>query len=319
MKLVSGKYSGLGEWILKLLVLALAVYIISDRLSSTDYQSISTYHWNTPYLLIPMFFVLWLLNLLLDARIWQNVHALINPIKLSSALKTNLVSYSLAFITPANSGELAGRYIMMESETDRSKTIFLTFWSHFPRLITKLLLGLLAFLWWVHSEHNSLSLLTISLLIPLVLTAYFKFRSIQNWLSGLGWKHYRLQNYIVSNRPLFVEKLKLLMLSGLKFATYNSQFILILLLWSNTALSLEIVATVIGVYVIGAFIPTVPLADFLVKAGIAISLFNADIVDESLLINAALVTWFFNLAIPALTGGLIIFRFDLLRGLKKTA
>src|SRR5690606_9251306 len=83
----------------------------------------------------------WAANLLFDAIIWQVVNNFVENISLRRAFKTNFVCYALAFITPANSGELAGRYVMLNQKGDRQKTVFLTFWSHFPRFVTKFLLG----------------------------------------------------------------------------------------------------------------------------------------------------------------------------------
>ena len=135
------KYPAWLQWLLKLIIFGAAVLIVSRRLSFENYEGIFAQEMHDPALLIPAFVILWMVNLFLDARIWQRVHEMLAPIGIKAALHTNLVCYALSFVTPVNSGELAGRYLMLDPDLDRRKAAFLTYWSHFPRLIVKLILG----------------------------------------------------------------------------------------------------------------------------------------------------------------------------------
>ncbi len=311
------KYPPWIDWFLKLLILGIALAVIITRLNSTPYEGVFTYTWNHSELILPIFALLWFLNLVLDARIWQKVHRFISSISLRKALKTNLVCYTLAFITPVNSGELAGRYLMLESQAYRRKTVFLTFWSHLPRLAVKLILGGFAFIFFVESESNAYLKWIAGTLMLLVFIGYFLFIHIQQWLSKHGWRKLKLEDYLIKDRPKFLEKLDLLALATIKFLTYNLQFLLLLMMWGNLSLSMDLLVPVIATYVLGAMIPTLPMVDFVVKAGIAFAIFDPNLVSESILLNAALTTWLFNLAIPALAGGIIILRTDLRSSLRK--
>jgi hypothetical protein len=313
------KYPGWLQWFIKLIIIVAALLVITRRLESESYQGIFSYPWHQPGLLIPAFLTLWLVNLLLDARIWQRAHYLLDRISISKAIETNLVCYTLSFITPVNSGELAGRYIMLEPSLDRRKTVFLTFWSHFPRLIVKILLGTMVLVillegavFGIFSEVSILAIVG-----TLTLVSYFSFIRIQDWLSKMGWRKITFGDYVISHRPKFREKLGLLVLSGLKFLTYNFQFLILLMLWGGVSPDAEILTSVVGMYVLGALIPTLPAVDFIVKAGVAVVIFDNAIISESILLNATLVTWFFNLALPALAGGIIILKTDLLQAIRK--
>lgn len=305
------------EWALKLLIIGGAIVIIHNRLSPGSYEGIFSSRWYHAPIIVPLFVLLWALNLLLDAHIWQKVHGFITSINLKKALETNLVCYALSFITPVNSGELAGRYLMLESKAYRRKAVFLTFWSHFPRLIVKLLLGTLALAYLVRGEWSELSLLIAVSITLIMILSYFLFIRVQAWLAKRGWGSYKLEQYLIRDRPRFTEKLQLLITAAAKFFTYNIQFLLLLILWGNLEIDLRLLTSVIAMYVLGAMIPTIPLADFLVKAGIAFAIFDTSLVEESILLNAALVTWLFNLALPALAGTIIIMRTDLRTSLKK--
>lgn len=303
------------------MILGAAVVVLSRRFQGHSYEGIFSYKWHQPGLLLTLFFLLWMINLWLDARIWQKVHSFMDNIRILKALETNLVCYTLSFITPVHSGELAGRYLMMDSHKNRQKTVFLTFWSHFPRLIIKLILGIGAFLvLWLSSANSGLWLQLLSLLaVLLILVVYFRFIRIQRWLSRRGWRNFRLGNHLLSGRPAYPEKLELLALAGTKFFTYNLQFMLLLMLWSGLPFSWEILASVVAMYVAGALLPTLPMADFLVKAGVALLVFDTGLVAEDLLLNATFVIWLFNLALPALTGAIIILRTRLMQKLKRPA
>src|SRR5690606_40477584 len=113
------------ELLLKLALIAVAAYFIISKLQSTEYHGVFTYTWHSPEIYLTTFFALWAANLLFDAIIWQVVNNFVENISLRRAFKTNFVCYALAFITPANSGELAGRYVMLNQKGQRHKTVFL--------------------------------------------------------------------------------------------------------------------------------------------------------------------------------------------------
>ena len=149
------------------------------------------------------------------------------------------------------------------------------------------------------------------------IAGYLSFRKVQLWLSGRAWRRFSFGNYILPDKPIISEKIKLLILAMLKFLSYNLQFACLLLLWSDVALDLSLFISVVAMYIIGALVPTIPLTDFLVKAGVAFLVFDHAIISDSMLLNAALVTWFFNIALPSIAGGIIILRTNLLDALRK--
>ncbi len=303
----------------KLLFILLALYLLSKRVSLQDYEGIFSHHWRAWSWALPLFFILWALNLLLDAMIWQNAHALIGRINLKRAFKTNFICYALAFITPVNSGELAGRYLMLSEKTQRQKTVFLTFWSHLPRLATKLLLGGGAALGLLHINGQLASWLSLTLLVmllSLLLLFYFKIDRMQNWLADKKIRRRRLENYLIEGRPRAGEKLRLLLLSSLKFLTYSWQFALLLWMWGDQPVTAELMFSVLLFFTASALLPTIAIADFLVKGALALLVFPNHLAAESLLINAAFFTWIFNVALPALVGTLIILRANWAAGVK---
>ena len=308
------------ELILKLGLIGIAAYFIYLKLQDTEYQGVFTYSWHRPALGITLFFVLWAANLLLDALIWKVVNNFVQTISLKRAFKTNFVCYALAFITPANSGELAGRYVMINQKGDRKKTVFLTFWSHFPRFVTKFLLGgsalmLLAF---YSEELNFITLITGIVIIAIVLiSVYLSIIRVQQWMYQRTAIKRDLSKYILNDRPHPSEKLSLLILSIGKYLSYNFQFIVLLVMWNPQTWGLDLMLSVIVFYFVTALIPTFAAADFIIKGALALYIFDSNIASEAQLINASFIIWIFNLALPALFGTGIILKSNLLNSIKE--
>lgn len=305
---------------IKLILVIAAILLLANRLEEDGYKGIFTYPWQNAAFIIPAFIVLWGLNLFWDAFIWRNVHHFLTTLSWRRSFKTNFICYALSFITPANSGELAGRYVMLNGKASRQKTLFLTFWSHFPRLVVKLVLGSCAILFLSYSLGEITLSFAVSgsiALAILFLVFYFSFIRIQKWLHKKGIGKVNLADYILNTHPHQSEKAILITLSLLKYLTYNFQFVLLILLWGDVDLSWTLMLSVIVFYFITAVIPTFAAADFLVKGALAIYVFSPFLSDESLLINASFVVWLFNVAIPALVGTLIIFRTNLVHSIKK--
>lgn len=317
---MSEKAKQIVDFSVKLLLLAVALYLIWQKTGLEAYRGFFSYRWHHAQLLIPAFFILALVNLWLDGRIWQRVHHFIGKISLKRALKTNFVCYALSFVTPVNSGEVAGRYVMLKHQGDRSKTLFLTFWSHFPRLVTKLTLGGTAILLLLPLQEGFTLGAKTALLAGWnlgVIAFYLLFIRIQRWISGYGWRKWQLQNYILQERPRTPEKLHLLLLAIAKYLTYNVQFLALLLMWSGQPWQTELFLAVLAFFFVSALVPTFPAADFLVKGAIAIYIFKNVLPNDTLLLHTTLAIWIVNIALPALAGMLIISKSNIMKTLKK--
>lgn len=296
-----------------------ALYIVAQRVNLQSYQGLFSINWLNPQLWVTAFVILWLLNLLLDGIIWQKVHAMVASISVARAIKTNFLCYSLAFITPVNSGELAGRYIMISEKSQKNKTVFLTFWSHFPRLIAKIIFGGSSAILIFGSHYNLATgweLLMIGLLVSTSLLGYFNLRKIENWLAKRRLRKIELQHFLIRGKPGNGAKWKLLGLASTKLLTYSFQFTTLLLMWGEVSFSLQLFISVLIFFCGSALLPTIAVADFLLKGALAMLIFPAELVSESVLLNATFVTWLFNIALPALAGSYFVLKSNWKKGIK---
>ncbi|MEQ9262374.1 MAG: lysylphosphatidylglycerol synthase domain-containing protein [Owenweeksia sp.] len=273
-----------------------------------------------PWVIGISFLILWFLNLYIDALFWTRIHSMLEDVKVMRGFKINLICYTLSFITPANSGEWAGRYVMMSEQQNRKKSFFLNFWMHLPRLFSKLLISglagsILIYLLGMASFGQAIGL-GLSFTI-ITMTVYLLFKRLQKWLHLRNIGSFRLENYMLKGRPGIREKLTFLFLATWKFITYNLQFALIILLFSPDGLPLVFWFTVPVYYLISSLLPSIAAADFVLKSAVAIWIFEPIWNNESLLILASITIWFFNVVIPSFAGLYVIIKTNLFRSFKK--
>ncbi|HAD97652.1 MAG TPA: hypothetical protein DCG19_09615 [Cryomorphaceae bacterium] len=273
-----------------------------------------------PWLIGTSFVVLWVINIYIDALFWTRVHSMLENVQVIRGLKINLICYTLSFITPANSGEWAGRYVMMSEQQNRKKSFFLNFWMHLPRLFSKLLIagmasGALLYLMGLLAADRAF-FLSLGFTI-VIMTIYLLFKRLQRWLHLRNIGRFKLENYMLKGRPGMREKLLFLWLAIGKFLTYNLQFALVILLFSPEGLPAVFWFAVPVYYLISSLLPSIAIADFVLKSAIAVWVFQPIWNNEALLVLASLTIWFFNVVIPSFIGLYVIMKTNLFRSFKK--
>jgi len=299
---------------LKIALLSLALYFIYSKLDSLDFSTINLELSSKFWQLTIAFLLLWVINLSMDALSWQRVRKMRESVSWLTALKHNLICMALAFVTPMNSGELIGRYNSMQ---DKSKYLFLTFWFHLPKFVTKLFFLAVSLVLFALANSNTLLLSTGTAAALALLLIYFNFIKLQRWLRKYQVFNRPLQDYILDDRPRFGEKLELLIINLVRFVVYNLQFILLVILLSKENLDINFLLWVPVFYVLGTFITTIPAFDFIIKSALAVWLFDSSTISEEILLLVPAIVWLFNLALPSLAGVYFIMKTNLNQKLQK--
>jgi hypothetical protein len=305
---------------LKIFILALAVVFLYQRLDYKTFQSLFEQEFDNLFAFSLSFLVLWMLNILLDAIFWSKVHHMVEPVSFLRALKINLVCYSLAFITPAGSGEWAGRYLMMGENGNRKKAFFLNFWIGIPKYYARILISILAGAAVLHLFNlieTSWIITSLPIVLAIVIFTYFSFKKLQNWLHLKKIGPYKLEDYLLNDRPTSRERIRFLLIALGKFLIYNVQFALVLILFSENPLPLEIWFLIPVYYLISSSLPSFAFADFVLKSAIALWIFKPVVSNEPLLVLTSLTIWGFNIVIPAFIGLYFILKTDLYSSFKR--
>jgi hypothetical protein len=294
------------KWLFRFLKLALvlvAIYLLWFKLERAELSDFTLdIDQNRSLICLLLFGFLWLLNISLDAFAWQRIQALISHISLKKAIWQNIKCYGLAFITPLNSGELVGRYIVQEDKAHRSKAVFLTFWTHGPKLFGKTIVSLIILgIWLVNSQQISYAFLV---LIPLTvaLIIYYRLEKIISSFHERKFFKYPLANYLIKGEPRSKLKSLLLIVHSFRFLIFSAQLLVSLYFLKPESIQVEILFAIPLYYFISAITPTFAGLDFLIKGALSFYFFSFFSSESIVFVIASTLVWFFNMAIPSIVG-----------------
>ena len=290
-------------WLFKIGFLSLAFYFLYLKLESLDFKNLD-WQWNEgSFFYLLLFLMVWILNLLLDAKAWQIVQSILHHIKVKTALVHNLKCYGLAFISPVNSGEIAGRYIIQEKAYDRKKALFLTFWTHAPKLASKALISfiILAIMLPQQGVKPIYSIL-LGMATILGLWLYLRLERVISLLNEKEIWNRPIKDYMVKGKPEIVQKLAILGINGIRFLLFSTQLALVILIFKPELLSWTLYWSIPLYYFTSALIPSYTGFDFLIKGTLALYFFGIFETDALSFTLAGTAVWFFNWAMPAITG-----------------
>lgn len=290
-------------WLLKVLMLGAALYFLIQgidwqELGQLEIQLEAALVWRNGLL----FVLIWAINLLLDALAWRKVESMVQKISLRTALLHNLKCYGLAFLTPLNSGEIAGRYLVQEQAENRRYALFLSLWTHLPKIFSKILVAWPILVYWLYEKglHTWALLLALAWLASLIL--YFSLQKILRILDRWQFRQRPLKAYFKSDLPHWPLKMQVLLINALRFLLYSFQLILVLGILREDLLKPEVIAAVPVFYFLTAVVPSYASFDFLIKGAISVYFFAFLSAGELYFALASSLVWLANLGLPALVG-----------------
>lgn len=299
---------------LKIALVVLAIYLLWFKLERTQLNDFSLdIDPRRSIISVLIFAILWFLNISLDAFAWQKIQALISHISLRKAIWQNIKCYGLAFITPLNSGELVGRYIVQEDEAHRSKAVFLTFWTHGPKLFGKTIVSLIILgIWLINNRQIGYA----ALVLPAATVAAAIYYSLEKIISSLHERRlfkYPLANYLIKGEPGSGLKSLLLLVHSCRFLIFSAQLLVSLYFLQPESIEIEILFAVPLYYFISAITPTFAGLDFLIKGALSFYFFSFFSDQSMVFVIASTLVWFFNMAIPSIVGLASLNRSELAR------
>ena len=252
----------------------------------------------------------------LEARKWQLLLTVLQPVSFMTAFKSVLCGVTFSLNTPNRMGEYAGR-ILFVNEGKRIKAITLSIAGGMAQLIITMLMGCFGLIYLLfHSDASASSLgisafwlrifLCGSILGTFIFIVFF-FRL--NWLIRLLEKlpyAERFSKYI-NVLETFDAKilLRLLSISFFRYVVFVLQYIFMLQLLQveqNVWVGFWIITVMFWIL---AIIPSFAIADLGIRGTVAKTLFSYSSNTIGIL-TATFGIWFVNLFIPALIGSLLI-------------
>lgn len=305
--------------VIKIVLLAISSWFLYRKIDLNSFEGIFDHVPKHLWSIIAAFILLWFLNLYFDALFWKKVHGMIEKVRLLRALKINLICYSLNFITPAQGGDLAVRYVMMSEASNRKKSFFLNLWMYLPKFFARLIIGGIALgilLPYLDLAGSWTALLLTFLLCIILFFLYFSLKKIQKKLQFKNIRSLKLEHYLLDGRPTNYEKARFLLIAIVRFLTFNTQFAIILFIFSDGDLPSHIWFAIPVYYLVSSLLPSFAFADFILKGAIAVWFFEPITNNEGLLIATSLSLWLVNVAFPSFLGLYFILKTDLYRSIK---
>ncbi len=252
----------------------------------------------------------------LEARKWQLLMNVLQPISFITAFKSVLCGVTFSLNTPNRMGEYGGRILFVE-EGKRIKAITLSIAGGMAQLIITMLMGCLGLAFLIFNSHSSENVMGISTFWLRIFLSGSTFGTLIFifFFFRLGWLIKLLQKLPYSDRFLkyvnvletFDAKilLRLLSISMFRYIVFVLQYIFMLQLLQVEQSVWTGFWIITVMFWILAIIPSFAIADLGIRGTVAKTLFAYSSNTLGIL-TATFGIWFVNLFIPALIGSLLI-------------
>lgn len=299
--------------IIVILSFAFIYFKLKRQLQNFDYQQITKFNFN--YLLLLLAFLLLPLNWGIETYKWRFLIKNLQRISFLRAFKGVLAGVSISVFTPNRIGEFGGRILVLDRK-NRISAIFATLLGSYSQLLATLIVGICflpLFLYSYPANSNTavinyrLLFLSASILLFILLIIFFNVNSLirfvkkEKWLKFIGF----IQTY--SKKELF----KVLIISILRYAVFFHQFYFLLLFFNVEISWFHSLCGISLIYLLTSVVPIFSIFEFGVRGSLAIAILGIYSANSFALFSASLALWIINLALPAMVGGLFIYKFKL--------
>ena len=312
---------------IKLCVVCLALWFLYQKVFSNEsYSEVKTQFLSIlsdgSYIELVLVFFLMFINWSIDAIKWQFLVSKLEKVSFWLALKAVFLGITVSIFTPNRIGEFGGRVFCLQ-QADRLKAVLVTIFGNITQLVTTIIFGVLAFLFFsslythllfTKSDYGIYILLVLSVVVFTVLI-YLLYNVSQ--LSSLfsRWKFLDKYKSYAPVFSLFSSKdiSKVLFLSILRYIVYSFQFYL-LIKFANIEINLMQSLTMSALTFLSmSIIPTIALTELGVRGSVAIYFFGFLSSNAIGIMTASFALWIINLVVPAVIGVFFVYQLKFFR------
>ena len=307
------KYFSSFLFIIKLLILSGAYYVISQRLFNEN--NFNGRLWTDQldgmgsaglaFMLLIVFFTL--VNWILEISKWKTLMEGLQKISFSEALEQSLGSLTASLITPNRIGEYGAKAIYY-SRKQMPRVMIRNFIGNASQMSVTVIFGVLG-IFTFRSYLTPQNFLSTELLVTIafiVVALCFLFYWILLKKDRFSWLK-NIKSLFKIPMPVYQ---KALTYSVLRYLVFSHQFYLLLIFFEvDIAYPLALSAIAL-MYFISSAIPGFVLFDWLVKGSVAVTLFGYLGVSEIVILCVTTTMWILNFAFPAMIGSVYVIRFN---------
>ncbi|MFL2569518.1 MAG: lysylphosphatidylglycerol synthase domain-containing protein [Flavobacteriales bacterium] len=312
---------------IKLSIVCLALWFLYQKVFSNESYSevkiqLLSILSEGSYIELVLVVFLMFVNWSIDAIKWQFLVSKLEKVSFWLALKAVFLGITVSIFTPNRVGEFGGRVFCLQ-QADRLKAVLVTIFGNITQLVTTIIFGVLAFLFFssqytylffTKSDYGIYILIVLSIVVLMVLM-YLLYNVSQ--LSSLFSRLKFLEKY-KSYAPVFSlfsakDISKVLFLSMLRYSVYSFQFYL-LIKFANIEINLLQSLTMSALTFLSmSIIPTIALTELGVRGSVAIYFFGLLSSNAIGIITASFALWIINLVFPAIIGVFFVYQLKFFR------
>lgn len=248
------------------------------------------------------------INWLMECLRWRASMSQHNSITMAEAWKTVLTGITIGFITPGRIGDYVGRAIAQPMKA--TETMTSTWIAGLCQNWVNLVFGLAGsgYLYYRLSTPYFIPVISIALvMLSFVSILLFK----DSWRDGLVRLTLRLvkkylkfitvPEYLLTQKQDY-PKLKLFLLSMLRYLIYSGQYVLVAKAFGILAPAYLLISIISTTLMIQSMIPVPFIAGLLTRAQISIMLWGLIGINFDKALTVSFVIWMINLLLPSLLG-----------------
>ena len=315
------------SFILKVFIVILALWFLYQKVFTNEDLS-EMYQWFLSTLskqnCWPLLLVLLLMfiNWLLDAVKWKYLIQKEENVSLWLSIKAVFLGITVSIFTPNRVGEFGGRVFCLE-KANRIKAILITILGNMGQLLTTVIFGTLALVYYLYAYSGFLDaeanywfiiLLFVAAIMLLMLVALYLNAS---WFTIFLNKFKFLRKYHdysdVFSQYSIIELTNVLLLSCMRYTVFSTQFYILLIFFQIEISLFESLVMSSLVFLSISIVPTIALTEIGVRGSIAIYFFGLLSDNHIGILTATFALWFTNLVLPALLGTILVYNLKFFR------
>ena len=297
---------------IKAVILLLSIVYIFNKLTAANELNILIEELKTSKLsYVAVVFVLMFVNWGLEALKWQFLIKPLEFIPFSKSLQSVFSGVTVSIFMPNRIGEFAGRIFYLD-KADKIKATIKNFIGSISQLTVTLLFGLAAISFAYNQNvlrFDEIEIIKKNYWWMLMLLILFLIGCIF-FIKFYGAKFFGTKaNYLMALYDVnYKQWLYVFILSMLRYIVFLLQFYVLLMAF-DIQVGFQTAVTVIAlIFFVSSFIPSFATTEVITRGATAVYIFNLANVDSTLVVIVSLLLWIINLAIPALLGGLFVWK-----------
>lgn len=291
-----------------LMVTGYGLYYLFNILLNTYAGKMS---WQTPdftaksVVLVIILVSLMLINWSIEALKWKMSIADIEYQSMLKALKATFVGVAISTWMPNRLGEYLGKVFFVKQH-NRFKGAISALFVSYTQIIATTFFGLIGLLFYMLNFSDSGQMKWVAIFLPLVLLLMVIALSQKNKIRNIfANRNKYLRLFIITiTRYGWQNSLKFIGLSALRFAVYNTQFVIALILFNVNLNFAEAFLMGSLIYGVQTVIPSTALAGLGIRGALSVYFISLIAVDfaETQVLSATYFIWTVNLLVPSFLG-----------------